>query len=116
MKKENLENGIEKLDIKLLERLIKETTSVKDRMGGFAVYFIPLKEEYIDVCQYILAKHGVNMEKYKSSLNEFPILKISFKEIDKLSQTAKDFLFSINVNPGELQKHLGKIIMEMKNR
>ena len=37
--KEDFKNGTEKLDIKLLERLIKETTSATDRMETPVLYF-----------------------------------------------------------------------------
>lgn len=113
--KEDFKNGTEKLDIKLLERLIKETTSATDRMGTPVVYFIPLKEEFTDVCQYILSKHGINMAKYQSSLNKYPVLKISFSDIDKLSEPARNFLFAVNVNPKQLDAHLNNIMKEMQS-
>lgn len=101
------------LDLKLLERLIKETTSATDRNGYRVIYFIPLREDCTNICQYILSKYGIKMQKYQSSLNPFPVLKINFNEVDALSETAKEFLFSINVHTEKLLGHLEKRLKEM---
>lgn len=70
MPAKDFEKGIDVLDIKLLERLLKQTTAATDRTGKHVFYYIPLQEEFTDVCQYIFNKHGINMEKYQSSLNK----------------------------------------------
>lgn len=113
---DSFQQGTSKLDIKLLERLLKETTVANDRTGAYVIYFIPLKEEFTDICQYIMAKHGVKMEKYNSSLNAFPVLKTSFKDIDALTEQAKEFLFAIDVNPNKLEQHMTNIMLEMQSR
>ncbi len=115
MAKEDLKNGNRKLDIKLLERLIKETTTARDRTGKYVVYYIPLDAKYTDVCQHIFAKYGVNMEKYQSSLNPgYPLLKITFDQINKLPDDAREFALAVNVEPNKLDKRLGQIMAEMK--
>lgn len=114
MVENKFDQGTTRLDKKLLERLIKETTLTTDRNGVGFLYWFPLKEDFTDVCQYVLSKHGIGMEKYKSGLNPFPILRFPYKDIDKLSDSAREFLFSVNVKPEELEKHWGKIVQEMK--
>ncbi len=114
-KNENFNDATRKLDIKLLERLIRETATAVDRTGARVMYQIPLKDEYADVCAHIFAKYGIKMEKYNSSLSENPVLKITFPDIDKLSESARNFLFSVNVEPRKLQAHLTKIMAEMNN-
>ena len=109
----DIKNATRKLDSELLTRLIKETTTVTDRTGQRVAYYIPLDEKFTDVCQYTFAKYGIPMNKYKSSLNPYPVLKIVFSEIDLLSDDARDFLFSVNVNPKRLQDRLEQIMAEM---
>ena len=109
----DIKNATRKLDSELLTRLIKETTTVTDRTGQRAVYYIPSDEKFTDVCQYMFAKYGIPMKKYKSSINPYPVLKIVFSEIDLLSDDAREFLFSVNVNPKRLQDRLEQIMAEM---
>ena len=113
VKTNDMKNATRKLDSELLTRLIKETTSVTDRTGQRAAYYIPLDEKFTDVCQYTFKKYGVPMNKYKSSLNPYPVLKIMLSEIDLLSDDAREFLFSVNVNPKKLQDRLEQIMAEM---
>ena len=65
----DIKNATRKLDSELLTRLIKETTTVTDRTGQRAIYYIPSDEKFTDVCQYTFAKYGIPMNKYKSSIN-----------------------------------------------
>ena len=109
----DIKNATRKLDSELLTRLIKETMTVTDRTGQRAIYYIPLDEKFTDVCQYTFKKYGVPMNKHKSSLNPYPVLKIVFSEIDLLSDDARDFLFSVNVDPKRLQDRLEQIMAEM---
>ena len=109
----DIKNATRKLDSELLTRLIKETTTVTDRTGQRAAYYIPSDEKFTDVCQYTFKKYGVPMNKYKSSLNPYPVLKIMLSEIDLLSDDAREFLFSVNVNPKKLQDRLEQIMAEM---
>ena len=104
----------EKLDIKLLERLILRTTPATDRNGARAIYYFPLKPEYTDICDFIFQKYGINMEKYQSSLSPHPILRISFSQIDKLSESSHNFLFAVNVNPDKLEQRMNEIVAEMQ--
>jgi len=116
MAQQDFEDGMSKLDVKLLERLIKETARVIDRNGARAVYYIPLDKKYTDACQYIFAKHGVKLEQYQSGINPYPVLKITHAQIDQLSPDAQKFLFAVNVDPKKLEQRLDQIMLEMKSK
>lgn len=109
-------SGTEKIDIKLLERLLRETVPVTDRNGTRATYYIPLKPEYTDVCEFMFKKYGINMERYNSSMAPHPVLKITFAQIAQLPDAARNFLFSVHVDPKQLDTRLNQIMSEMQNQ
>lgn len=106
----------QKLDIKLLERLLLETTIAIDRNGANVAYYIPLKAEFIDTCDFIFKKYGIKMERYQSSLAPYPLLKISLAQIQNLPQQTRDFLFSIYVSPRQLDARYREIMSEMQKQ
>ncbi len=110
------DSGTEKIDIKLLERLLRETIPVTDRNGTRATYYIPLKSEYTDVCDFVFKKYGINMERYNSSLATHPVLKITFAQIAQLSDASRNFLFSVHVDPKQLDSRLAEIMAEMQKQ
>ncbi len=95
---------------------MRETIPVTDRNGTHATYYIPLKPEYTDVCDFVFKKYGINMERYNSSLAPHSVLKITFVQINQLPDAARDFLFSVHVDPKQLDSRLAEIMAEMQNR
>ncbi|MBE6461349.1 MAG: hypothetical protein E7006_00710 [Alphaproteobacteria bacterium] len=116
MSKSGFFSATQQMDIKLLERLLKETNTITDRYGARVVYYVPANQKNLDVCRYVFQRNGIPMEKYESALYPQPVLKITFTTITQLPAMARNFLFRVNVNPDALNNHFESVLREMQQK
>lgn len=103
-------------DIRLLECMITCVTTATDENGREVMHILPCNSDYIELCNFIFTRHGIDFNKYKHESEQLLVLTIPLAEIDRLPPSARAFLYSIKFYRSCMKEHAKNYLSIMKNK